>query len=101
VEPRLLWSDVLLCARNCFHNDFFGAESEVSNFDNGHCFANNVFGFQENVFGFEVAVSDSVVVQLLHSLTDLIYDFESVLLIHFIVNTPIECVPASDGSLPQ
>jgi hypothetical protein len=45
MKPRLLWSDVLLCSGNRFHNYFFGAEAEVCNFDYWHSLSNDVFSF--------------------------------------------------------
>jgi hypothetical protein len=93
VEFSLLWCNVLFGAGNSLHDDVFRAKSEIGDFNvwNGCPFF--VLLGQQDIFWLQIAMSDSMVMQLLHALGNLQYTFESVNFREFVILHLIECIP--------
>lgn len=67
----LLWSNVLLCSSDGFHDNLLGTQAEISEFDEGKRLIGHIFRFEEDVFRFEVSVSNAVIVEFLDAFTNL------------------------------
>ena len=93
MKLRLLRSNVLFSSSNSLHNDLLGAQSEVSQLDEGHGLPDDVFALKEDVLRFQVSVGDPMVVQLLHSLADLEDALKGISLSHFVVLALVERIP--------
>lgn len=91
----LFWRDVLLGARDGFHDDLLRAESEVSQLNQGKWFPCDILGLEQYVFRFEIAMRNPVVVQFLHSLTDLQNALQTLPFVHLVVLAEVERVPMS------
>ena len=101
VKPGLLRRNVLLCARDGFHDDLLGTQPEVSDLNRWDGLVCNILCLQQDILGFQISMGNAVIVQFLHSLADLVDDFQGVLLVHFIVAAAIQRVPNSVNGLPE
>lgn len=67
----LFGCDVLLSACDGLHDYLLGAEPKICKFYQRERFASRILGLEEYILWLEIAMSDPVIVQFLHSLADL------------------------------